>query len=127
MFMKKVLLSFALFLGVQFAFAQCDGVILKEGSASFRRFTNGMQVNFDFCGSKDELTKIIDETSKLNDAVKLDIENDPSSETKYNCILTIRGDVDYNYAVKMMNAMGIQSVTKNGKKLSQSDAENWYK
>ncbi len=125
--MKKVLLSFALFLAAQITFAQCDGVILKEGSASFRRFTNGMQVNFDFCGSKDELTKIIDETSKLNDAVKLDIENDPSSETKYNCILTIRGDVDYNYAVKMMSAMGIQTVTKNGKKLYQSDAENWYK
>jgi hypothetical protein len=125
--MKKIFLGIALFTISNWAMSQCSGVILKDGNASFKKYTDGMQVNFDFCGEKDGLVTILDKAEEIKDIAYLTVENDPLNGEKYNCVLTIRGEVDYNYAIKLMSALGINSVTKNGKKLDLNNADAWYK
>jgi hypothetical protein len=102
-------------------------VVLKEGNTSFKKFTDGMQVSFDFCGDKDQLVSILDKADTMKENAYLTVENDPLNGEKYNCVLTIRGAVDYDYAVKMMAAMGINKVTKNGQLLDLNNTNAWYK
>jgi hypothetical protein len=125
--MKKIFLGIALITISNWAMSQCNGVVLKEGSSSFKKFTDGMQVSFDFCGEKDALAAIMDKAESVKSSAYLSVENDPLNGEKYNCVLTIRGEVDFNYAVKIMSAMGINSVTKNGQKLDLNNTDAWYK
>ncbi len=125
--MKKVILGIAMITISNWTLAQCNGVVLKEGNTSFKKFTDGMQVSFDFCGEKDALAAILDKAETMKSNAYINVENDPLNGEKYNCVLTIRGEVDFNYAVKIMSAMGINSVTKNGQKLDLNNADAWYK
>ncbi|MEY4329818.1 MAG: hypothetical protein RL609_566 [Bacteroidota bacterium] len=125
--MKKIFLGVAFLAMSNWAFSQCNGVVLKEGNTSFKKFTDGMQVSFDFCGDKDQLVSILDKADTMKENAYLTVENDPLNGEKYNCVLTIRGAVDYDYAVKMMAAMGINKVTKNGQLLDLNNTNAWYK
>jgi hypothetical protein len=125
--MKKIFLGIALITISNWALSQCNGVVLMEGSSSFKKFTDGMQVSFDFCGEKEALVTILDKAETLKKNAYLSVENDPLNGEKYNCVLTIRGETDFHYAVKMMTALGINSVTKNGQKLDLNNADAWYK
>ena len=80
-----------------------------------------------FCGEKEALVTILDKAETLKKNAYLSVENDPLNGEKYNCVLTIRGETDFHYAVKMMTALGINSVTKNGQKLDLNNADAWYK
>lgn len=125
--MKKIFLGVAFLTLTNWSYSQCNGVTLMEGNSSFKRYTDGMQVYFDFCGSKDQLLTILDKAETMKESAYISVENDPLNGEKYNCMLTIRGEVDFDYAVKIMAAMGINKVTKNGQLLDLNNTNAWYK
>lgn len=124
--MKKIVVSFCfvVFLA-SMAWTQCEGVQLKPGAESFKKFTNGCQVQFEFCGVDETLVKHQDllVQNKLNAQLTFDkIDNG-----KFACTLTIQDSFDPDYAVKIMGATGFTVVHKGDRKLTINDYNLWFK
>jgi hypothetical protein len=124
--MKKGFLVLAGIILMQFAaFSQCDGVQLKPGADSYKKYTNGCQVIFDFCGKEVTLNK---HKNLLNEVYpQAQFEFTAAGNDLFTCTLTIPDMQEKEYAVKVMRAMGFENVKKGDKKLNGNEAAIWFK
>jgi hypothetical protein len=123
--MKKLLvLMFGWVMIQMVSWSQCNGVQLKPGAESYKKYTNGCQVVFDFCGKEATLLKhqgLLTEVYPQAQFAYTAIATD-----QYACTLTIPQVEAKDYAVKIMMSMGFQVVTKGDKKLTGDEAQIWF-
>jgi len=124
--MKKLILSL---IGMAIlsttTYAQCSGAQLKSGSDSFKMFTNGSQVNFDFCGKEASLLKHQALLKEVYPTAQFNFQS--AGSDLFSCTLTLNDVQQPEYAVKIMVAMGFEVVFKGEQKLTINEASAWFK
>jgi hypothetical protein len=102
----------------------CNGVILKDGSASYRSFNNGSQVIFDFCGYEATLKKHQDRLDAFGGTVQM--EYTAVGENRFLCTISIADIDDKAYVGKVFSVMGLQVIQKGDKALHVEDSAFWF-
>jgi hypothetical protein len=124
--MKKLILSFIGVACIAMAsHAQCSGAQLKNGADSFKLFTNGSQVYFDFCGKEGSLLKHQALLHEVYPTAQFSFQS--AGNDLFNCTLTLNDVQQPEYAAKIMVAMGFEVVFKGEQKLTINESSAWFK